>query len=71
MFQRVKKKAKLDIALPRVTQTFISSGYGFVTMGSYENAVRAIQQLNGYLIDGKQIAVLFSTGPPPSVGTQM
>lgn len=34
-------------------------GYGFVTMANYEEALFAIQQLNGYNFNGKTLQVSF------------
>ncbi|XP_076304267.1 ELAV-like protein 1 isoform X2 [Tachypleus tridentatus] len=45
----------------REAATGISKGYGFVTMLNYEDAVLAIESLNGFLYAGKPLQVSFKT----------
>lgn len=41
-----------------------SKGYGFVQFESEDSAIASIEQLNGSLVEGKQLYVSFSIGWP-------
>ncbi len=46
-----------DIAIPTDRETGQPRGFAFVTMGSSQEAVRAIDELNGMMLDGRPLRV--------------
>uniref|UniRef100_A0ACD6A607 Uncharacterized protein n=1 Tax=Avena sativa TaxID=4498 RepID=A0ACD6A607_AVESA len=53
-----------DINVPRVHNTGLSKGYGFVKYSDSHHAAQAIIQLNGFLVEGKKIEVRVAGSPP-------
>ena len=46
-----------DVHIVQDRETGQSRGFGFVTMGSSEEAAKAIQQLDGYSLEGRALRV--------------
>lgn len=46
-----------EVAMPTDRETGQPRGFAFVTMGNEKAAAAAIQQLNGLILDGRQIKV--------------
>lgn len=67
-FARVGTVVSATVVTDRYTGR--SRGFGFVEMATAEEAERAVAQLNGRILDGRQIRVELSRpreagGPPP------
>ena len=58
----------LEVAMPTDRETGQPRGFAFVTMGSAEAANAAIAQLNGLMLDGRQIKVNEAQERPPLEG---
>ncbi|OVA18056.1 RNA recognition motif domain [Macleaya cordata] len=61
LFEQAGNVEMVEVIYDKVTGR--SRGFGFVTMSSVEEVKAAVQQLNGYDIDGRQLRV--NSGPPP------
>jgi RNA recognition motif-containing protein len=58
-----------ELSLPRDRTTGRPRGFAFVTLSSADDALRAREQLDGSLLDGRSISVRpFSSGPPRTGG---
>lgn len=53
--------AIVSVRIIRDHQSNKSKGFGFVTMRNYDQAVMAIQALNGYILSGQPLTVSFKT----------
>lgn len=51
----------LSVKAMRNLQTNKCKGFGFVTMANYDEALSAIQSLNGYMLDNRVLQVSFKT----------
>ena len=56
LFEQNDRKVE-EVKLITDRETGRPRGFGFVEMGSSEEADQAIQQLNGYELDGRQLTV--------------
>ncbi len=54
-FEQVGKVLEVKIITDRVTGR--SKGFGFVTMETEDDAMRAIQELNGKELDGRKLTI--------------
>jgi len=56
LFEQNERKVE-EVKVITDRETGRPRGFGFVEMGSSEDADKAIQQLNGYELDGRQLNV--------------
>ncbi|KAG6437343.1 hypothetical protein SASPL_102257 [Salvia splendens] len=61
LFQQAGTVEAVDVILDKATSR--SRGFGFVVMSSVEEAEAAVEQFNGYEIEGRALRV--NSGPPP------
>ncbi|GAA0152751.1 hypothetical protein LIER_11153 [Lithospermum erythrorhizon] len=61
LFGRAGTVEMVEVIYDKVTGR--SRGFGFVTMSSVEEVQAAVQQFNGYELDGRELRV--NSGPPP------
>ena len=54
-----------NVKVVRDPQTNKCKGFGFVTMTSYDEAIMAIQSLNGYALGNRVLQVSFKTNKKP------
>lgn len=57
------------VKIIRDTATNKCKGFGFVTMSNYEEALLAIQSLNGFTLGNRILQVSFKTTPNPKIKT--
>jgi len=57
-----------EVAMPTDRETGQPRGFAFVTMGNASAATAAISQLNGLVLDGRQIKVNEAQERPPRGG---
>lgn len=57
-----------EVAMPTDRETGQPRGFAFVTMGNAHAATAAISQLNGLMLDGRQIRVNEAQERPPRGG---
>ncbi|KAK7267691.1 hypothetical protein RIF29_20369 [Crotalaria pallida] len=61
IFEAAGDVQKVEVIYDKMTGR--SRGFGFVTMSSVEEVEAAVQQFNGYEVDGRELRV--NSGPPP------
>ncbi|XP_042046051.1 29 kDa ribonucleoprotein, chloroplastic-like [Salvia splendens] len=61
LFQQAGTVEGVEVILDKATRR--SRGFGFVVMSSFEEAEAAVEQFNGYEIEGRALRV--NSGPPP------
>ena len=57
-----------EVAMPTDRETGQPRGFAFVTMGNDKAAAAAISQLNGHVLDGRQLKVNEAQERPPRGG---
>jgi cold-inducible RNA-binding protein len=57
-----------EVAMPTDRETGQPRGFAFVTMGNDKAAAAAISQLNGLMLDGRQLKVNEAQERPPRSG---
>ncbi|KAI8013383.1 hypothetical protein LOK49_LG05G00719 [Camellia lanceoleosa] len=64
LFERAGNVEMVEVIYDKITGR--SRGFGFVTMSSAEGVEAAVQQFNGYELEGRALRV--NSGPPPPKG---
>lgn len=61
LFEQAGSVEMVEVIYDKLTGR--SRGFGFVTMSSVEEVEAAVEQFNGYILDGRSLRV--NSGPPP------
>ena len=67
LFEQNERKVE-EVKLITDRDTGRPRGFGFVEMGNNADADKAIRELNGYELDGRQIRVNLAQERPPRTG---